>query len=62
MKTNMLKWIVLVLTISIIFQLYSQGRPNYVPSNGLVGWWPFTGNVVDSSGTGNNGVLKIANF
>jgi hypothetical protein len=21
--------------------------PNYVPTNGLVGWWPFTGNAND---------------
>jgi hypothetical protein len=29
--------------------------PSYVPSNGLVGWWPFTGNANDESGNGNNG-------
>ncbi len=28
--------------------------PNYVPTNGLVGWWPFTGNANDESGNGNN--------
>lgn len=32
--------------------------PNYVPTNGLVGWWPFNGNVNDESGNGNNGVLN----
>jgi hypothetical protein len=31
--------------------------PSYVPTNGLVGWWPFTGNANDFSGNGNNGVL-----
>ena len=29
--------------------------PSYVPTSGLVGWWPFTGNAIDSSGNGNHG-------
>ena len=29
--------------------------PSYVPTNGLVGWWPFHGNANDESGNGNNG-------
>ncbi len=33
----------------------AQTIPNYVPTNGLVGWWPFNGNVNDESGNGNNG-------
>ena len=33
----------------------AQNIPNYVPAEGLVGWWPFTGNAADSSGNGNNG-------
>jgi hypothetical protein len=36
--------------------LHSQ-VPNYVPSNGLVAWWPFTGNALDSSGNVNNGIV-----
>ena len=31
--------------------------PNYVPTNGLVGWWPFTGNANDLSVNGNNGTV-----
>ena len=34
--------------------------PNYVPTNGLVGWWPFNGNANDESGIGNNGVVNGA--
>jgi hypothetical protein len=34
--------------------------PNYVPSNGLVGWWPFNGNANDQSGNGNNGTVNGA--
>ena len=29
--------------------------PSYVPTNGLVGWWPFNGNTNDESGNGLNG-------
>ncbi len=34
--------------------------PNYVPANGLVGWWPFNGNANDESGNGNNGTVNGA--
>ncbi len=37
------------LTASIMAQV-----PSYVPTNGLVGWWPFNGNANDESGNGNN--------
>jgi hypothetical protein len=32
--------------------------PTYVPTNGLVAWWPFTGNANDISGNGNNGTVN----
>jgi hypothetical protein len=34
--------------------------PSYVPTNGLVGWWPFNGNADDESGNGNNGTVNGA--
>jgi hypothetical protein len=34
--------------------------PNYLPTNGLVGWWPFNGNANDESGNGNNGTINGA--
>jgi hypothetical protein len=34
--------------------------PNYLPTNGLVGWWPFNGNANDESGSGNNGTVNGA--
>jgi hypothetical protein len=34
--------------------------PDYVPTDGLVGWWPFNGNANDESGNGNNGVVSGA--
>lgn len=37
-----------------------QCLPSYVPTNGLVGWWPFCGNANDESGNGNNGTVNGA--
>jgi hypothetical protein len=37
---------------------YAQNVPAFVPTNGLVGWWPFNGNANDESGNGNNGVVN----
>jgi hypothetical protein len=34
--------------------------PNYLPTNGLVGWWPFNGNANDESGNNNNGTVNGA--
>lgn len=34
--------------------------PSYVPTNGLVGYWPFNGNANDQSGNGNNGTVNGA--
>ncbi len=36
--------------------------PSYVPTNGLVGWWPFNGNANDESGNGNNGTVNGASL
>lgn len=36
--------------------------PNYVPTNGLVGWWPFNGNANDESGNGFNGTVTGASL
>jgi len=34
--------------------------PAYVPSEGLISWYPFNGNANDESGSGNNGTLSGA--
>ena len=39
---------------------FGQTVPSYVPTNGLVGWWPFNGNANDESGNGNNGTINGA--
>jgi hypothetical protein len=54
----------LVLSITIIgFAIISNAQiPNYVPSNGLVGWWPFNGNANDESANNNNGTVNGASL
>ena len=42
--------------------LYAQTVPSYVPTNGLVGWWPFNGNANDESGNSINGVVTGASL
>lgn len=37
-----------------------QTLPSYVPSAGLAGWWPFSGNANDSSGANHHGVVNGA--
>ena len=37
--------------------IYAQTVPSYVPTNGLVGWWPFNGNANDESGNNRNGTI-----
>jgi hypothetical protein len=48
--------------LSIVFAPLSSIAqvPTYVPTSGLVGWWPFNGNANDESGNGNNGVVNGA--
>jgi hypothetical protein len=53
MKNNLLLISILIACGTSIFAQV----PSYVPTNGLIGWWPFTGNANDLSGNGNNGVL-----
>jgi|UPI000482DF9E hypothetical protein len=49
----------LLLSIFTINVLAAQ-VPNYIPTNGLVGYWPFSGNANDVSGNGNNGTVSGA--
>jgi hypothetical protein len=49
-----------VAAISFVTATQAQTVPNYVPTNGLVGWWPFNGNANDESGNGNNGTVNGA--
>ena len=57
MKKNYMRLIVALLFAT---NLMAQNIPNYVPTNGLVGWWPFNGNANDESGNGNHGTVNGA--
>ena len=43
-----------VATLGLASVTIAQNVPSYVPTNGLVGWWPFNGNANDESGNGND--------
>ena len=51
----MKKLIYLFLTIVFICQYTIAQVPTYVPTDGLVAYYPFNGNANDESGNGNNG-------
>jgi hypothetical protein len=55
-KKLLLLSLVLLATTQMI---YSQ-LPSYVPSNGLVGYWPFNGNANDQTPSGYNGTVNGA--
>lgn len=59
-----MKKIILLLTIGVALttQTLLAQVPSYVPSNGLVGYWPFNGNANDQSGNGNNGTVNGASL
>ena len=51
----------LLLILSLVFSINAFSQvPSYVPSAGLVAWWPFNGNANDESGNGNNGTVNGA--
>ncbi len=55
----MKKTILILTLINLLFSNLSFSQvPNYVPTNGLIGWWPFSGNANDLSGNGNNGIVS----
>ncbi|MCE2789023.1 MAG: thrombospondin type 3 repeat-containing protein [Saprospiraceae bacterium] len=56
---NRTRLVFLLTFLALQFDLLTaQNIPPYLPSNGLVGWWPFNGNANDESGNGNHGVVN----
>jgi hypothetical protein len=49
------KLLLLAMGFALTTQMIMAQVPSYVPTNGLVGYWPFNGNANDESGNGNNG-------
>jgi hypothetical protein len=50
-----MKKIIFLFCLYSINSIYAQ-IPTYVPTNGLVAYYPFNGNANDESGNGNNGI------
>ena len=44
----------------LVFLVFQNVVNSQIPMNGLVAWYPFTGNAIDSSGNGNNGTVQGA--
>jgi len=53
-------FLTLTLVLIGLTSLSAQTLPPYVPTSGLVGWWPFNGNSNDESGNGLNGTNTSA--
>jgi hypothetical protein len=53
--------LVIIATLGLTALTMAQNVPNYVPTNGLIGWWPFNGNANDESGNGNDGYNYLFN-
>jgi hypothetical protein len=56
------KLLLIAMGIAFNTQMIIAQVPSYVPTNGLVGYWPFNGNANDESGNGNNGVVNGPNL
>jgi hypothetical protein len=59
MRKKQLLFIILIVLKTSLGSI-AQTIPSYVPTNGLMGWWPFNGNANDESGNGNHGVVNGA--
>ena len=55
-----MKKLVLTLLLGVTTLTAFAQVPSNVPTNGLVGYWPFNGNANDESGNGNNGTVNGA--
>lgn len=56
----MKKSLLLIATAILTLNGFSQTPPDYVSTDGLVGWWPFNGNADDESANSNNGTVNGA--
>jgi hypothetical protein len=54
------KLLLLAVGLALTTQIIIAQVPSYVPTNGLVGYWGFSGNASDISGNGSNGTVNGA--
>ena len=55
-------YVKLIIALFFVSNVMGQNVPTYVPTNGLLGWWPFNGNANDESGNGYNGTVNGASL
>ncbi|MBQ0016766.1 MAG: gliding motility-associated C-terminal domain-containing protein [Bacteroidales bacterium] len=60
MSKGAISWIVAMLVVCA--NLHAQSVPSYVPNNGLVAYYGFSGNSNDYSGNGNHGTLGSSTY
>ena len=56
------KLLLLCVGLILVTQMIFSQVPSYVPTDGLVGYWPFNGNANDDSLNGNNGTVNGASL
>ncbi len=54
------KLLLLAMGIALSAQTLMAQVPSYVPTDGLAGYWPFSGNANDESGNSHNGTVNGA--
>jgi hypothetical protein len=55
---NYLKHFIVLLACSMAFPFIITAQlPSYIPTNGLAGWWSFSGNAIDQSSYNANGTV-----
>ena len=54
------KLLLIAVGFALTTQMILAQVPSYVPTNGLVGYWPFNGNANDETGNLNNGTVNGA--
>ena len=60
LQLNLIKMNRLFLLLFGVFTLVAHAQvPDYVPTDGLVAWYPFNGNANDESGYGHHGTLNF---
>jgi len=63
MKKRKLIKITIILSVFLTnYDILKAQIPSYIPTNSLVGYWPFNGNANDESGNGNHGSVNSANL
>ena len=57
----MKKLLTILFAVALGLNLSAQ-VPNYVPTDGLVAWYPFNGNANDESGNENDGEIMASAY